>query len=360
MAEVIEIQSAPAPGLPTLRIRQLEGSRKVLVLSRLAGPLAGATWGVRQRGEVMRAPGNSVGRALLLGGEDQSTEFEFRWLDRRLINSRDALLGDQPIETADELVRQVRLMVRESALVSVEWRGNEQLGMLREVEPTEGRLGDYEVTLEVEWIAASTFQALIAPTTMVDPSDTYEDLLEDWTQTIRDVVRPLTMAADKVEDMERAVGTVNTALRRAGAIALELQRGVTAIAGVRRSMAGALSGVATAAKGLADSVSLGGAEIAQTTEPRAVIQSYVMRSSLQRQAYRMRRMALLAAGRMAEDADPDLYGIHLAVQGEDLRMVAVRQYGSLDVWRDLARYNGLTGTRLVAGQRIRLPRFGVV
>ena len=52
----------------------------------------------------------------------------------------------------------------------------------------------------------------------------------------------------------------------------------------------------------------------------------------------------------------DILRIHVAIAGEDLRLVCRNVYGDAGVWVQVAQYNGLVGSGLSAGQRVVLPR----
>lgn len=368
---------------PVLRIQQLEGSRRTLLLSGRAGPLVGASRLVRQRGEVTRPPGTDRGRALLLGGEDEPTTYEFKWRTRALLGTRDAVLegatataanavrpivgpigvgaisGDA-IEDADELVRIVDSMTREPSICAVSFAGLESVGFLREFEPVGDRAGEYFASLEIEWITPSLSRKPKPPAATGDPADTYNDMVDSWTEYMRTAIRPATMAADAVEAVELQLAAVNTNLRRSGAIALEFERAFTSVKSLKRSMAGALWAVGTAALGLRDTVQVGAADLAQTDEPTAVVQALRFRARTQAQAARFERQNAIESYRLADEADPEILGVYTAVEGEDLRYIALRTYGDVSVWEDLADFNRLTGTRLSAGQRVKLPQIAAL
>jgi hypothetical protein len=314
---------------------------------------------------VSRAPGSDVGRALLLGPEDEPTDFDFKWYTRNLSGSNDATLDGEAVEDADDLVRGVRAMVRESSIVEVSWRGETRLGFLRMIDPVEGFTGEYEVGLEIEWLKLKAFErrqpaiASSKASASNDATGAYDDVNSDWTDTVRSLVRPTTTAASTVRAIEDAAEEVNDSMRRAGAAGFELARGRPDVEKVARAMSAAFVNIGDAASAFASASDLAGADMAQTDEPRGVILALSFRAKAARDALALRRRAYLEAYRLAEATDPTILGIHTAKEGEDLRIVVLLWgYGTADAWRDVARLNRLSSPILEAGQRIRMPKLG--
>jgi hypothetical protein len=314
---------------------------------------------------VSRAPGSDVGRALLLGPEDEPTDFDFKWYTRNLAGSNDAALDGEVVEDADDLVRGVRDMVRSPAIVEVSWRGSTRLGFLRAIDPVEGFAGEYEVGLEIEWLKLKAFehtarvQASTQASASNDATGAYDDMSSDWIDTVRSAIRPATTAAAIVRSIEDAADRVNDAFRRAGAAGFELARGRPDVEKVARAMSAAFVNIGDAAVAFAAASDIAGADMAQTDEPRGAILALSFRARAVRAALALCRRAYLEAYRLAEATDPTILGVHTAKEGEDLRLVVLAWgYGTPDAWRDVARFNRLMSPILEAGQRIRMPRIG--
>jgi hypothetical protein len=63
--------------------------------------------------------------------------------------------------------------------------------------------------------------------------------------------------------------------------------------------------------------------------------------------------------RALRDGPELVVGTYRAREGEDLRDVSIRYYGTPYQWRAIMIYNGLTETECYAGQLIAIPNLGV-
>jgi hypothetical protein len=79
----------------------------------------------------------------------------------------------------------------------------------------------------------------------------------------------------------------------------------------------------------------------------------VLRRSARDQRYSAARSQAIFA---AQAAPAEMINVFVARDGQDLRRVATQFYGSPASWRDLANYNGVSASRLSAGQLVFVPR----
>lgn len=69
----------------------------------------------------------------------------------------------------------------------------------------------------------------------------------------------------------------------------------------------------------------------------------------------LRSTALILQDDYRKQLERDVQAVIYAREGDDLRLISTRFYGTPDNWRTLAQANGLTAARLTAGMRIVIP-----
>ena len=69
----------------------------------------------------------------------------------------------------------------------------------------------------------------------------------------------------------------------------------------------------------------------------------------------LRSATLILQDDYRKQLERDVQAVIYAREGDDLRIISTRFYGTPDNWRKLAQANGLTTARLTAGMRIVIP-----
>lgn len=342
-------------------LRQISGQQRTVRLHRpTASPLAGAEWGVKQRGSVRWPFGSSTGSALYGGSEESPTSFEFRWLTRELVLTRSAeLVGVGIITDADELVDLFRSIVRERAPAIVRWRHREALAMLVEFTAEEGMLGEYEpCNLEVQWLEPDSIPEQIVPRTQNAVRDAVRSVLRGYAEVLGTAQIPLTMRREARVEFETSLTEVTNALDDTTLLAKAYvgRSGDSPelIGGVAR----ALAEVGERAQVLIDKSKGSAGSVAQVEGSRELTEAEYLRAVGQRSGMVAWRRATLERITLDGLANGDILAVVMGIEGGDLRVVALKHYGSAEGWQEIAAFNGLSGSTMSAGQLIRVPRRG--
>ncbi len=342
-------------------LRQITAGRRVVRLLRpTASPLVGAEWGVRQRGDVRWPFGSNSASALFGGSEEIPTDFTFRWFTRDLAVDRSAeLVGTGPITDADALVDLFRDIVRERSPVIVRWRHREALAKLSEFRAVEGFIGEYEpVTLKVEWLQPDRLpkETLPKPTNAV--RDAIRSVLRGYAEVLGQGQMPLTIGRAALIEVERTLTDVSLAFDdTARLVKAYTGRGGESpelIGGVARSMAN----IGERAQDLIASVATSAGEMSGVEGSRELTEAAFFRAVIQRSAAVAWRRATIERLTLEFLDTGDIIAIVRAVAGTDLRVIALQHYGHIEGWQGIASFNGLSGSTLTEGRRIRVPRQG--
>ena len=94
---------------------------------------------------------------------------------------------------------------------------------------------------------------------------------------------------------------------------------------------------------------------AQASSAYQLLQAQTIQQAAAKAARAARNEAVLRA-RMAQERPGDVQAIYAAREGEDLRDVSARFYGTPAQWQDLMLYNGLETPDLTPGQVVLVPR----
>lgn len=340
-------------------IRQLGGSRRVVRLHRpSASPLAGAVWGVKQRGSIRWPHGSSRASALFAGPEQLPTTFEFRWLTRLLGDKSAELVGSGFISDADELVDLFRSIVSEKVPCFVRWRYREALAKLDEFTAEEGLLGEYEpVSLKVAWLEPHDLPVAEKPTAIKPVSEALRSVLSGYSEVLATARQPLTMALERRREFEAALVDVSTALNDT----TRLVRSYAGRANDAESVGGSVAGLAEIAgrmQALSGSVELAAGDVAQVEGSRELAEASYFKAVVQRSALVAWRRSMVERLTLELLASGDILAIVMGVEGGDLRSVSLTYYGTPNDWQQIATFNGLPGSAMQAGVRVRVPRAG--
>ncbi|MFH1568534.1 MAG: hypothetical protein ABIL09_11110 [Gemmatimonadota bacterium] len=340
------------PSNAVVTIRLMTGSQRVLRLSAAAAPLVGVVTGIEQRGSVRWYPQNHTATAHNLGPTEKPTTLEFSWTLPRIRGN--ATLGGQPIQTTSGLVDTLKSMVAEGVLASVLIKHRENIARLASVEATEGRYEEAEVELELEWIKVAGTDHLRTP--MPNLGSTANQIRQVWGRVLSTARYPFSAAKSFVDQAATFIGLVNESIRRVDSIAASARSSVRSIDRLTGGVAAALTGVVDRAQTTAAWFDQPAAQLAQMDDAEHILRAADMRAKLQRAAARIKRRAALDREAYLLAADPAVLGVHVAIEDENLRLVAARWYGGdAGAWTTIARYNQLTGSRLSAGQRVVIP-----
>lgn len=356
--------------MPTLTLRQIEppypgASLRTLVLQGWAGPIDEMTVGGSQRAQLEWMPWSYTARVRLDGPEEDEIGLSFAWRTRQIAGTNAAQLvvtgssgqpdSDSYAKAVESLIDFCHAMRRETALVAMEWNGNDYVGYISRFSATQGRVSEYTADMSFQPIKAPNSPFYLG-TVRPDVERTAEDLAAQFDEGIdagRTEQLP-TFRAKEVNLVDESVEQVRDALGEVQAQAGTIQNAARSVEAVQKGVAFAIGGALTAGQVLVESLLAPGEQIAQTDEYAAQIKGRVYRSTIRQTSTRMRRNA--ADARRGLITTGDGLGIHHAVEGETLWSISWRWYGTTRFASLIAERNGLTSPFVNAGQRLIIPK----
>lgn len=317
-------------------------------------PLQGFRFSVRQRGETRWQVGSPEGEALLGGIELPETEFEFNWKKQSL--GAGAEIDGSRIDTVEELVDILQSMVADSVLVTIEWDRWARVGWLREGGFPVGRPHEFRVDLEVEWVKLEERSQRKRPKPAVNYGTTLSTLADLWSSLLRAIRMPLTLSRGAQQRAEASVVTINDSIQRMDRVRRSYRDSVVGQNDVLGRFSEGMGRIVAEGAVLRAIAGENPHQVCPIDEPAGRVLFAHYRASLARAAALARWQAARERRRMLSEARPDVLFRHVAMQNEDLRLLAWRTYGRIEAWQDVARFNDLRGSVLTAGQSVLMPR----
>jgi hypothetical protein len=346
--------------MATMVIRQLEAPSRVLRLSGDCAPLRGFAVGTEQRGDVAYQKGRNQGRARLDGSEEMPVEYEFRLRNRNLSSSNEPmfLVGAGAIPTASQGLALLREMCRDSVTVSVELTDYEDyVGYIQIAEGSEPRKGERDVTLTLQPTRPSRFEGIRKVPLAADTTDVLERIRAGWLSFLNTARVPLNVANDQLDEAFRAANVLNQGLTDTNNAIDSYRDTADDGVGLAQSVGGGLSSVRSGARQFRSAFASVPGAMVFSDDPLQVMKSLELLVDTEKTTRDVRHIAAVEQRRLDLRGRRDLVGIHIAVAGEDLRLVCYHAYqGNAAAWVAVAQYNGLTSSIMAGGERVLLPR----
>jgi hypothetical protein len=311
--------------MATMVIRQLEAPSRVLRLSDDCAPQRGFVVGTEQRGDVAYQKGRNQGRARLDGSEEMPVEYEFRLRNRNLSSSNEPmfLVGAGAIPTASQ-----------------------GLALLREM-----------CTLTLQPTRPSRFEGIRKVPLAADTTDVLERIRSGWLSFLNQARVPINVATDQLDEAFRAANVLNQGLTDTNNAIDSYRDTADDGVGLAQSVGGGLSSVRSGARQFRSAFASVPAAMVSSDDPLQVMRSLELLVDTEKTTRDVRHIAAVEQRRLDLRGRRDLVGIHIAVAGEDLRLVCYHAYeGNAGAWIAVAQFNGLTGSIMAGGERVLLPR----
>lgn len=368
----------------TFRIKEITGEGRALELAGRALPYRPFTLTGSQRVELTWYPGNPVATAQVLGAAEEVTTITGFWKDRFIatafsvggavapeegVETPPATLDGEVIADVAELVKSVDDIRRKGQLLEVSWKQVSRRGFITRFAQTWHNLRDCEWEMELTW----TSRGEDGPGALLVAREAdLQDAAESTLAKVADLARSVETSTSTLEGIADAVNTQVTQLE--------------ALAGeVNDALLGAVDGVmspvdaARRAAGVMESIVLGAGALIGDAQSRvyeslpavedaagkqdvaavalgAAVGAALSRATIVSQARRARHDAARNRARLIRSIDPELARTFFAREGQDLREVSIAFFGTADQWQAIARFNGLSSSRLCAGQVVLVPQ----
>lgn len=342
--------------MSALIIQELRGARRSITLRGRALPERGPEFGLRTRAKQTWYAGTGIATLQVLGAEVLDTEFVGVWSDRHLAEQV-SVEGFAEVATAAQLVRAFESICAEGQRLRVSWGPFVRSGVLAEFVPKPDREVDIGWQATFRWdsredqdVPVATFDAPPETSELrasVNAADDEQAMMPGAAQ--RDYAGQVRGRADEVRrQIGRVFDRIRTA-RRSGPMPLSSVLGIAADVELVRSATSEFLGDlvevpvfdTTDGDDLASRLRL---EAWRRTQGRRVSD---VRASTQRSGRELRKYGRPGGVRIVE-----------VQEGETLRSIARREYGSADDWQRLADANGLVDSIVPAGLVLVVPAAG--
>ena len=358
-------------------ITELSGAGRSLVLMARALPYQDFTLEGTVRADITWYPGNGVATLQVLGAEEAPTTVSGMWKDVFVRSFNDegipvlpsaiALFNGSQVSNAKALVDAVDSIRLAAQLVEVRWDAFTRRGLLRRFRHKWKRIEDVEWEMEFLWVSRGEEQT--PPTLPQGPA-------------VADFAVQLAILNQQLEDamiapfpvQEPFTAAVTSALEQIGDAVDEMTSAAVSVAQTVMSAPDAAERALAAAVTVQDQssviVDLCDAQPARSIFAGLLPQSVTFGQALEADVYvkGIRDVAQALISAVAEQGDTlranvrqeEIIASFLAKAPTDLRDVSTIYYGVPDEWQQLMLYNGLTNSKLTAGQLILVPRIDVI
>lgn len=403
-----------APGLmhsaSSFSLKELGGLKRELILRDRALPYRPFKIGGKFRVETSWYAGNPIATQQPLGSEEGSTTFTGYWKDRFIaapnVTSAAALINGVGVTDAFDLCQQLDDFRRQGQQIDFRWDAVVRVGTITNFEMTWHRREDVEWSLTIDW-ASQGEEDVGAPAVKVSigavldsvqadvgavrnaagplgiingvkaqtPANLLAAVRQDASDLYNAAAAVIAAGAEFVQQVSDAIQNLYAAVDALSDLATQVGNAISdAITAIQKAAA-LLSYVIQQARVIEQSINLtpapyfynaalpppappgpGSIPASSLTAGQLLAAESAARQLRKRIRDARTNAALQRAQAAASASPPELITVFAARDGDDLRKVATRFYGSQTPWRDLATYNNLRSGKLTAGQIVYVPR----
>lgn len=358
----------------TFTIRELTGDKRTLVLAGRALPYQPIAYEGRMRAEFTHYPGLPVATIQMLGAMEGPSTFTGMWKDRFVKSLTDsgavhepeavALFNGVQVEDSRALVDAMDSIRLAGQLLEVTWDTIIRHGVLTTFRPTWTRREDVEWSVEFTWSSRGE-----TPSPVAIPA---APAVDDLAARARTLFEQITAAAESTFQVaDNFASTVGGLLERIDEAVTAIENGASGTAALILSPVEAGNRVLAAVQTIKDAaVEL--ISVVESTPANVVrtvtgtVDELTFGQNLEAEDYTwglkvsardLRTLAAEEGDRLRHTTQAaDVRASFTAREDMDLRQVSTLYFGTPDEWRRLAAYNGLSSSRLAAGQLVLIPR----
>ena len=407
--------SAPIPEVPALVIRETTGQRRTIALTSRGLPLGPLELEGEQRVKIVNPAGNPEGWGNVMGPKEGETSISGFWKDKFIGDTsrggkacievegpyaaRAATLhstnysneggrGGTQVTSCVDATNLFDSVRREGQLLEVTWGYIIRRGYMTKFNQKWHNIHDCEWTAKFQWVSQARVNASPLygpPAGQLEGGNALRELLRRFTrnldtpgQLVNSGMEEFRNTVNRLNDFSRSVDESVSGFSSSLAIG---DAGQTV-----QSLFGSAAAAAAHVKDVAESdgwpllfsdpqrllpftshmgppTDEAGADAAalaalEAIDPEKILQMQIYVRETITDAQRLRDEAIIRQ-RALTDGPSLVIGTYRAREGEDLRDVSLRYYGTPYQWQALLTYNGLTDTELYAGQLVAIPNLGI-
>lgn len=362
-------------------ISELTGDENVLELQGRALPYRPIRFSGSMRAEFTWYPGNPNATIQMLGPQESPSTVNGMWKDRFIKSMTDGMpgLGIPPLPVLGQtgkayhngslvidvfdLVRLTDGFRRRGQLLEVFWDEHLRRGIMTKFDHTWLRREDVEWEMEFSW---SNLGDPITPVGFgIDLS--ILDLINEIVAAINDLIDSIQELFNLIDSIKNAINSAIDAIQDAVNAITDLAKQAAALAMAPLEIAkGAMSCYETIkdqAQSIIDTVTSLPArairtakDIAGVTEQEA-LQSEAWVRSVKQSSRKLRSLAAQRQQELsAQTINQPQAGSITTFQGQNLRDVSTKFFGTPDEWKRIGQHNNVQGSILPAGKTIIIPK----
>lgn len=396
----------PIPETPNFQVRETSGRRRTVTLVGRALPYRPFDLEVEQRVKVTNPAGNPQGYGTTMGPIYGSSQLSGFWKDRfvgvgaggippitvTVGRSASATHGagnaSTQVSAAQDAVQLFESICADGNLLEVTWGPIIRRGYLKKFETKTHNIHDIEWTMNFDWTGKELSNDTVefAPQAgQVDAARGLAGLFRDLLNILDTPGQMVTEAMESYRDTIAHIGDSMISLEE-HANGLQSSLDITRDLGNLDSLLGTIAASADSIKNTAEASGWAGLftdfrgqvpfsaylydqassraagvwEAAaqrdlDAVDPELILQAQIYVAETITQARRMRDEACARATVLQYGQDCTI-GTYRSREGEDLRDVSERYYGTTSQWRTLMLFNNLQGSELYVGQVLAIPR----
>lgn len=351
MPEVVDTGSA-------FTITELAGDRRSLVLSGRGLPYRPYTLKTKQRVDLTWYPGNPVATATVLGAAEEPTTVQGMWKDKFIGDGSAIVFAGTDVTNVRDASNIVDEILRSGRPLEVTWDLTTRHGHMTSFEKSWTTTRDLQWSMAFEWISRGEG---ISPVVVV-----IDVALGDAVGTVRQLATDLNDASEAPfptttnfqEAVRNAMDTIEERVAELFNLAEGLARTALApIDAVRR----AISVVNNLVFQLTDFAFFLKLETTGLRNPFATtyqdkLNAEIYTRTLLQRTRALRDAAIAHRSAFSRQIRDELIAAHTVTEGEDLRDLATRYYGSPFEWRRIFLFNNLSTPALTRGQFLMIPK----
>lgn len=337
--------------MTTLLIEDLTNDRFVALEGR-ALPFRGVSFGTTMRKEVTWYAGSNVGTMQVLGIEEPNTDMEGKWSDRYLAGQV-SVGGFPEVVLAADLVAIFEELAEQGANLRVQWGPKVRNGIIESFEPVYERQEDVQWSISFAWFGRDDAEVTRAFTESQPDQEPALSAMNELDE----------VAADEPSQSSRSyISRVRESVTSIRGSTTAYINAVKRVAQTPNPPLGPLNDIITAARQIGEDVKgllLGTAEpidemvLSDRAEDRLL--GDLSRREVSNRASILGAETGRTARKLEKKVRPRGRTIVEVREGQTLRDLAMKFYGSSDDWTRIALANGLTRSVVEPGTRLVVP-----
>lgn len=333
---------------------------RVLRLQGQSLPYRPVSWSGKQRVITKWYGGNPEATQQVLGPiEEPTTDVKGAWRLRKLANDPAVLVENEQRFSLNtpELVRDAMESIgRSGQEVRVSWGGIIRFGRIATWKFTHHRLEDIDWEVTFDWKSRGQKVNRVSDTELIRNLSFLETVFQAFADAANAMERVNNIAEDTADEVIRRGRLVQAGVSRAVALVDRTVKNVKLPLEVINSFVAISSNIRSQVRGIVDEVGNTPAELTATSDNATdMLKSWTAFHTTRQNAEQVARESRRQEDDRLRRVKPQYLDVVVGRQGQSLRDLSRRYYGTSDSWQLIADANGLANSFLEGGEVILIP-----